>query len=74
MKEKTIINIAKKFLDSKAIEYAEPGKLGRMDGNLHEVIFLDPFMLDPKGGIVDPEDVRVIVNIKTGKASLVIQM
>jgi len=42
-----IINAAKQYLSSKNIDFAEPGELGRINGNLQEVIFLDPLIFDP---------------------------
>lgn len=69
-----IINIAKEYLKGKNIKFAEPGKLGRLEQSRQEVIFLDPLLFDPEVAIVEPEDIRVWVDIKTQKASLIDQM
>jgi len=69
-----IINAAKQYLSSKNIDFAEPGELGRINGNLQEVIFLDPLIFDPNVAFVEPSDIRVWVNIKTLQTSLIEQM
>lgn len=74
MNNNDIINIAKQFLISNKIDFVEPGSLGKLNGIEQEVIFLDPQTLDPDVAVVDPGDVRVLVNLNTKKVTLVYQM
>ncbi|MFM8454105.1 MAG: hypothetical protein ACKOAD_03875 [Gammaproteobacteria bacterium] len=74
MNKASIVNIAKKYLLSKNIDFLEPGELGRLDGHKQEVVFLDPLALDPHVAVVEPGDVRVWVNTQTKETTLVEQM
>ncbi|QVL55042.1 MAG: hypothetical protein KFB95_06920 [Simkaniaceae bacterium] len=74
MNKTTIVNIAKQYLESKNIDFLEPGKLGRLEGHKQEVVFLDPQALDPNVAVVEPGDIRVWVNVNTKQAALLEQM
>lgn len=74
MNKISILNIAKKYLISRKIDFLEPGELGCLDGDKQEVVFLDPQTLDPNVAVVEPEDIRVWVNIKTGEVTWIEQM
>ncbi|MBT4879426.1 MAG: hypothetical protein HON43_00420 [Alphaproteobacteria bacterium] len=74
MNKERILTLAKKFLQSRDLEFLEPGEFGCLDGHKQEVIFLHPLTLDPKVALVIPEDVRVWVNKKTKEVTLIFQM
>jgi hypothetical protein len=73
MKEKELIAFAEKFLKNKNIYFVKPGEIGQRDGDRVEIIFLIPEALDPNV-VIDPPDVRVWVNIYSGKVELIHQM
>lgn len=73
MTEQEIINIATEYLIKDRVVFVEPGKLGEFEGDSVEVIFLKPEALNPNI-IIDPPDVRVLVNTKTREVSWVHQM
>ncbi len=68
-----IIGLAEKYLENRKILFVRPGTIGRVEGELVEVVFLIPEALDPNV-VVDPPDVCVWVNIKSKQAELVEQM
>jgi hypothetical protein len=71
-KEKTI-ELAESFLESEGIGYTRPGKVTEIEEGNVEVIFFVPEFFD-KSAVIDPPDVRVKINLKSGKTSLVPQM
>ncbi len=73
MNTQEIVDIAEKYLSDLEIAFIRPGELGRVDGELVEVIFVVPDALDPNV-VIDPPDVRVWVNIKSKTSKLVEQM
>lgn len=73
MNTKDIIEIAKKHLEDKKISFVNPGFIGRVEGELVEVVFLVPDTLDPNA-VVDPPDVRIWVNVKSKSSTLIHQM
>lgn len=74
MNKETIIQFAKKYLQEKGIEFVGPGELGFINKHNQEVIFLDPLIFDSNVAIVDPGDIRVLVNVKTKQVTLIDQM
>lgn len=68
-----LIYQAEKFLDKSGIAYATPGEIGAIEDTRIEIIFMKPEALDPNV-VIDPPDVRVWVNKKTGKVKLIDQM
>lgn len=64
---------AEKFLKSKSIAFVKPGEIGQRAPERIEVIFSIPEALDPNV-VVDPPDVRVWVDINSGKVELIPQM
>lgn len=73
MNDSEAIDIAKKFLKMKHIEYVPPGEIGESNNKEKEVIFLHPLAVGPDV-IMDPPDIRVLVNKRTKKATLIMQM
>jgi hypothetical protein len=74
MNEKEIIEKAEQFLRNLEISFVRPGKVNpRTEENI-EVVFLVPEALDVTVAVVDPPDVRVNINLKSGEAYLVQQM
>jgi|688.fasta_scaffold382344_3 hypothetical protein len=74
MNEEKIIFLAERFLSGRNIGFVKPGTIGQIKGKKVEVIFLVPEALDPNVAIVDPPDVRVWVDEKTGIVELIPQM
>jgi len=68
-----LIDLAEKFLNSRNLKFARPGEIGEVDCDRIEVIFMKPEALDPNL-IVDPPDIRVWVNKRTGDVELIEQM
>lgn len=68
-----VIDLAAKFLESRQIGFTEPVWVVARSEALLEVIFTVPEALDPNV-VVDPSDVRVLVDATTRIASLVTQM
>lgn len=68
-----IIELAEKYLENRKIPFVSPGVIGRVEGELVEVVFLIPEALDPNI-VVDPPDVCVWVNVNSKLAELVEQM
>lgn len=73
MNDMLLISQVERFLESKGIKYVGPGMIGRRDNGMVEVIFTIPEALDPNV-VVDPPDVRVWVNIDSGKIKIIPQM
>lgn len=71
--ENEIFSLAEKYLDLKKTKYIKPGKLGKSRDNKVEVIFLKPEALDPDV-VIDPPDVRVLVDAKTKEVSWIRQL
>ena len=67
------IEMAANFLKARRIKFMEPGIAVPKDGVFLEVIFILPEALDPEL-VVDPPDIRVLINLGTGTAELVQQM
>jgi hypothetical protein len=68
-----VMQLAQEFLKSKKIDIHLPGEIGEREGERVEVIFLNPFSLEPDT-IVCPPDYRVWVNIKTNEVTWIVQM
>jgi len=64
MTNEEIIVLAKSFMNKRNVDFLLPGEIGEINGDLVEVIFMNPFTLDPDS-IVCPPDIRVLVNTKT---------
>ncbi|EHG6663817.1 hypothetical protein J3893_001524 [Salmonella enterica subsp. enterica serovar Nigeria] len=73
MNDIELINKAECFLRERCISFIAPPKLKRIDENIIEVIFKVPEALNPNM-VIDPDDVRVRINIITGSTKLVEQM
>lgn len=65
---------AEQFLINNDVAFVKPGMIGRNDGIKKEMIFPVPETLDPNVAVVDPPDVRVLVNTVTGEVELIDQM
>ncbi len=70
----TANRLAEEFLEEKGIRYVKPGTIESRSREQVEVIFLVPEALDPDVAVVDPPDVRILVNLKTGEVENVLQM
>lgn len=68
-----IIKLAEKYLEARRISFVRPGTIGRVEGELVEVVFLIPEAMDPNV-VVDPPDVCVWVNVRSKATELVAQM
>jgi hypothetical protein len=68
-----IKQLAADFLASRKIGFVPSGEVYPMTSNRSEVVFLVPEALDPDV-VVDPPDVRVIVDHNSGACELVDQM
>ena len=68
-----LIAKAEKFLKEANIAFLGSGKIGRVKNDSVEVIFDRPEILDPTI-VIDPPDVRVWVNRKTGLVQLINRM
>lgn len=66
--------MAQKYLTARKIPFVTSAEFGEVDNDRVEVIFLTPEMLDPNVVTVDPPDIRVWVNRKTGEVELIPQM
>lgn len=73
MNDIQLIGYAEKFLNSKNIAFFKPGEIARRNSERVEIVFLIPETLDPDV-VIDPSDVRILVDIKTGYAELIPQM
>ncbi len=74
MNEIALIIEAEKFLYNEKISFVKPGKIGVVENDRVEVVFMIPEALDPDVAVVDPPDVRVWVYTKTGKVEWIYQM
>ncbi len=74
MDKEQIFHLAKDYLHSRNINFVDAGKLGRLEQDNQEVIFLDPLVLDPNVASIDPGDIRVWVNVKTKEVTWIEQM
>ncbi len=74
MNEKLIIEKAEQFLRNLEISFMRPGKVNPKTKENIEVVFLVPEALDETVAVVDPPDVRVNINLKSGETYLVQQM
>lgn len=73
MNTNRLITLAEQFLNSRNLRFARPGEIGEINDDCIEVIFMKPEALDPNV-VVDPPDIRVLVNKKTGAVELIEQM
>lgn len=73
MTNNEIMNLAKKFMNTNKILFAEPIEFGDKNGVEQEVVFMNPLTLEP-GAVVDPPDIRVWVNTKTKEVTLAFQL
>ena len=62
MTDNKAIELAQQYLSSKGIGYLLPGHIGRQEGNTVEVVFDAPGTEDPIVAVIDPPDVRLLVN------------
>jgi hypothetical protein len=74
MTDMEAIKQAEQFLSDQRIGFVSSGMIGRATGEKLEVIFPVPETLDPRVAVVDPADVRVWVNVKTGMVELIQQL
>ena len=73
METKDAIELAAAFLIGKRIRFVEPVKVFAIDAVFLEVIFTVPEALDPNV-VIDPPDIRVLVDSVSKKVALVPQM
>lgn len=73
MTESEILTLAERYLLSRNSRYVCPGTLGKCAGDNIEVVFLKPEALEPDT-VIDPPDIRVLVNIMTKEVTLVHQI
>lgn len=74
MNDAQILETAELFLKKSNIAYLSPGEIGEREGRKVEVIFMNPFTIDPEVATVDPPDIRVWVDIYNGTVDLIPQM
>ena len=73
MTKDEILQLAKNYMDNRKVDIVLPGQIGERNGDKVEVVFLNPFTLDPDS-IVCPPDNRVWVNVKTKEVTWIEQM
>lgn len=89
MNQQDIINLAAEYLEKDGVAFVKPGTIRKLepnsnaylspgdivkaDENTYEVNFLKPEALDPHI-VIDPPDIRVLVNTKTKVVSWIYQM
>ena len=73
MTDSEILALAEKYLVGRNTKYIKPGQVGKYEGDKVEVIFLKPEALDPDV-VIDPPDIRVLVDIKTKEVLWIRQM
>ena len=73
MNKDEILKLAEMYMKNRKVNIILPGELGEISEDKMEVIFLNPFTLDPDS-IVCPSDYRVWVNLKTKEVTWVEQM
>lgn len=73
MNDTEIIDKAESFLRKRCIPFISSPRLKKIDNDVVEVIFIVPEALNPNV-VIDPDDVRVRINIITGSTKLVEQM
>jgi len=73
MNNEEVKQLAVAFLVSRRIDFVPGGEVSQITNTHSEVVFLVPEGLDPDV-VVDPPDVRVIVDHKSRKCELVVQM
>jgi hypothetical protein len=73
MSDIQLIICAEKFLKNNSISYVKPGTIGQRVSDQVEIIFLVPEALDPNI-VIDPPDVRLWVDINSGKVEFMPQM
>jgi hypothetical protein len=73
MNHDEIKELAAQFLTSRRIEFVPGGEIAVITETRSEVAFFVPEALDPSA-VVDPPDVRVIVEHKSRRCELVTQM
>jgi hypothetical protein len=74
MSNEELIARAADFLTQHEIGFVNAAKIGREEEGRIEVIFPVPETLDPDVAFVDPEDVRVWVELGDDKVELIHQM
>ena len=74
MNDRIIIAKTEQYLHDREIRFIRPGRVHQKDKDSVEVVFLVPEVLDKTIAVVEPPDVRVNFNIKTGEIYLVYQM
>ncbi len=73
MNRDEILLLAQNYMRNRKVDIVLPGEIGEKVGDQIEVIFLNPFTLDPDS-IVCPPDYRVLVDVKTKEVKLIPQM
>jgi hypothetical protein len=73
MSKDEILALAESYMKNHKINIVVPGKIGELDGDNIEVIFLDPITLEPDVVVCAPDN-RVWVNIKTKEVTWIEQM
>ena len=73
MRDDQVIQAAADYLATKRIRFVPEGEVRPSSEGRSEVVFLVPEALDPMV-VVDPPDVRVLVDRQTGSCELVAQM
>jgi hypothetical protein len=74
MTESEAIDLAGRYLASKRIKFLGPGEIQRRPAGKIEVVFIVPEARDPAVAVVDPPDIRVLIDTKTQAAELIYQM
>ena len=73
MNKDEILKLAQEYMRNRKVDIVLPGRIGEINGDQVEVIFLHPIALEPDV-VVCPEDNRVWVNIKTKEVTWIEQM
>ena len=73
MNKDEILKLAENYIKKRKVDIVLPGNIGIVSGDKIEVIFLNPFALDPDS-IVCPPDHRVWVDTKTKEVTWIVQM
>ena len=73
MNKDEIFRLAENYMKNTKVDVVLPGEIGETNGDKIEVIFLNPFTLDPDS-IVCPPDYRLWVNVRTKEVTWIEQM
>ena len=74
MSNQWVIDLAENYLIQKGIDFVRPGKTSPLENGYCEVTFFVPEYFDDAVAVIDPPDVRILINIESREVKFVPQM